>query len=316
MAGQIANARVLEQAAKEAEFVNKYNISPVFYLDDRYPQRLQQCPDAPVLLYVKGNCNLNQSKIVNIIGTRNATPYGREFTEKLVAGFASRHPDMIVISGLAYGIDIYAHKAALKNNITTIAVLAHGLHTIYPPAHANVAREIIANGALVTEFTSNTGPDRPNFVRRNRIVAGMADATVVVESGERGGALITAELANSYNRDVFALPGRNNDEKSRGCNKLIKTNKACLFENIDDIEYIMGWQTKHENSKAIQKQLFVQLSADEQIIIDVLKQQGETNIDSICFYSNMPVSKVSALLLNLEFSGMVRSLPGKVFKLC
>jgi DNA processing protein len=313
LADEIINNTVLHDAEKEIEFIEKYKITPLFYLDPEYPERLKRCSDSPVMLYIKGTVNLNHQKILSIVGTRSATHYGKNICEKLVSKLAEAGHDPIIVSGLAYGIDVCAHKAALKNNLLTIAVLGHGLKSIYPSLHANIAREISKHGALVTEFTSEVIADRPNFVKRNRIIAGLSDATIVVESGEEGGALITADIANSYNRDVFAVPGRTDDKVSKGCNKLIKTNKASLIENVEDLEYLLGWETQQKN-KVIQKELFVKLDIDEQKILDIIQQNGEIPIDSICFKSDMPVSKVSPLLLNLEFAGIVKSLPGKVYK--
>jgi DNA processing protein len=314
LAKEIIQNNILKQAAEEAEFVEKYKIKTSFYLDNDYPERLKHFNDSPILLYIKGETNLNAAKTLAIIGTRNATNYGKEMTEKLVEELHTRGHQITIISGLAYGIDICAHKAALKHGLPSIALLGHGLKIIYPSNHANIAKEMINNGALITEFRSNVGPDRQNFVMRNRIVAGMSDATVVVESGEKGGALITAEIANSYNRDVFAFPGKITDAASKGCNKLIKINKAALIESAEDLEYLMGWENNLKNTKPIQKQLFVQLQPEEQKVLDTIKEQTELSIDSICFLTEMPMSKVSSLLLTLEFSGLVKSLPGKIYK--
>ena len=257
---------------------------------------------------------MNHQKIISIVGTRQATAYGREITEKLVYELAVRQHNPIIVSGLAYGIDIWAHKAALKNNLPTIAVLGHGLRTIYPPLHTSVAKEIVEKGALVTEFENEVKADKPFFVKRNRIIAGISDATVVVESGDKGGALITADLANSYNRDVFAFPGKVSDKHSGGCNKLIRMNKANLIENTDDLEYFLGWNSDKKENKVVQKELFIELKEDERKIFDLFSRQKEWYIDDICEQTLLPVSSVSALLLNLEFSGLVKCLPGKIYK--
>jgi DNA processing protein len=315
LATEIMNANVLKQAEQEVEFISKYNIRTFFYLDDDYPHRLKHCNDSPILLYSKGDCNFDAQKVINIVGTRNATDYGKQFTEKLIARLAETQHQPLIVSGLAFGIDICAHKAAMKHKLPTVAVLAHGLKTIYPTVHAKYAKEIVNQGALLTEFTSNVIADRAFFVRRNRIVAGMSDATIVVESGEKGGALITADLANSYNRDVFAVPGRVDDVHSKGCNVLIKTNKAALLEKLEDLEYILGWEKEDGKPKAIQRELFSDISGDEKLLMELIGKSGELSIDSICIESEMPVSKVSPMLLNLEFSGLVRCLPGKVYKL-
>jgi DNA processing protein len=234
----------------------------------------------------------------------------REFIESLASGY----PDMLIVSGLAYGIDICAHKASLKNKLDTAGVLGHGLSVLYPSSHREVAKQMIENGALVTEFRHDEKPESPNFVKRNRIIAGLADATIVMESGEEGGALITADIANSYNRDVFAFPGRVNDRYSVGCNRLIKTNRAVLIESLDDLEYIMGWQ-KAKNSEPLQKELFIELNPEEKQLLEYIRNNSNVTMDILALKSNLPVSKVSATLLNLEFKGIVKCLPGKVYQL-
>ena len=310
---QITASGILEKADKEIEYILKNNIRVLFYLDEDYPQRLKQCEDAPVVFYTRGNTNLDREKIVSIVGTRNATEYGKEICSKLVEGFSENHPEILIVSGLAYGIDVCAHKAALRNNLDTVAVLGHGLATIYPAVHRNIAGEIARCGALLTEYVSNEIPDAPNFVKRNRIIAGLADATIVIESGTKGGALITADIANSYNRDVFAFPGRTGDRFSTGCNRLIKANKAALVEDFRDIEYMMGWQIAGKKS-ATQQKLFVDLSEEEQLIMNLLENSDDQSIDQIAVKCNLPVSKISYLLINLEFNGMVKCLPGKIFR--
>jgi DNA processing protein len=315
LAKEIVNSNVLDKAKEEVEFISKYNIKVYFYLDDDYPARLKHCEDSPILLYNKGTANYNNPKVISIVGTRNATEYGKSFTEKLLAKIAESQHNPLIVSGLAFGIDICAHKAALRNNLETIGVMAHGLKTVYPSVHTKYAKEIVQQGALLTEFTSDIKADRAFFVRRNRIVAGLADATIVVESGEKGGALITADIANSYNRDVFAVPGRIDDSHSKGCNKLIKTNKAILLEDLEDLEYILGWEKQQDKPKNIQRELFVNISDDEKRILEILTQNGEMPIDSICVEAEMAVSKVSPLLLSLEFAGLIKGLPGKVYKL-
>ncbi len=313
LADEIANQKVFPIVEKELAFIEKYNIETHFYLDSNYPQRLKSCDDCPVLLYSKGKTDFNAPKMLAIVGTRNATNYGKEVIEKIVSDLSQRY-SVTIVSGLAYGVDIAAHRASLKSNLPTIAALAHGLHTIYPPSHTNYAKNIVEQGALLTEFTSSESPERAFFVRRNRIVAGMCDATLVVESSDKGGALITAELALSYNRELLAIPGRTNDLASKGCNKLIKTNKASMVECADDIEFLMHWEPK-TNKTPVQKQLFLNISEEEQKIVDVLKAENELAIDIICSRALLPVSKVSPLLLNLEFSDIVKSLPGKVYRL-
>jgi len=311
----IVNHKNLEIADQEIAFIEQHKIKALFYLDPDYPERLRQCEDAPVVMYVKGNTELNRVKVLSIVGTRNPTDYGRSMTREFIEMLAASYPDVLVVSGLAYGIDICAHKAALKHGLDTAGILGHGLSVIYPSVHQEVARQMAEKGALITEFRHDEKPESPNFVKRNRIIAGLADATLVVESGERGGALITADIANSYNRDVFAFPGRINDAFSVGCNRLIKTNKAALVENLADLEYLMGWQKADKPGEAIQKELFVELSPEEKLLTDLLRSESNATIDQLAIHGNMPVSKVSGLLLNMEFKGVVKCLPGKVYKL-
>jgi DNA processing protein len=313
-ADAIKNYCDFEKAEDECLFIEKHTIIPLFYLDKNYPSRLKNCTDAPVMLYYKGNVDLNSQRIVAIVGSRSATEYGKTVTEKIVADL--KNSKASIASGLAYGIDIYAHKAALKNEMKTIAVLAHGLDRVYPGLHKNIAEKMIEQGGLLTEYLSGTKPDKENFPQRNRIVAGISDAIVVIEAAKGGGALITAEIANSYNRDVFAVPGRLNDVFSEGCNHLIKINKAVLIESAKDIEYIMGWEEKQAKKiKNTQRNLFVELNAEEKSLVDLINQNGSMDIDAICSNIAMPVSKISATLLNLEFKGMLKSLPGKVYQL-
>ncbi|MCK4661676.1 MAG: DNA-processing protein DprA [Bacteroidales bacterium] len=311
---KIINQKVLQRAAEEIKFIEKNNIKPVFYLDKDYPLRLSNCYDSPILLYLKGNIDLNQLKILSIVGTRNATIRGKDICKELITELKNNGHNPIIISGLAYGIDVCAHKAALDNNLNTVAVLGHGLDILYPALHKKIAREIVNKGALITEFTSNSITDKNNFVKRNRIIAGLSDATIVIESGIKGGALITADIANSYNRDVFAVPGRLNDTYSAGCNKLIKINKAALIESAADIEYILGWDVQKKKNN-IQRKLFIEFNDEEKIIVGILKNNGKTEIDKICLQSRFTIGKVSGILLNLEFSGILKCLPGKSYEL-
>jgi DNA processing protein len=313
IAQYISERTYLDTAEKEAEFVTKNNIRTYFYLDPDYPFRLRQCDDSPVVFFFKGNCNLDASKILSVVGTRNATPRGKELCEKIVEGLAVGHSDLIIVSGLAYGIDIASHKAALSNNLQTIGVLAHGFKTTYPAIHASTARAMVNKGGLVTDFLSDALPERNNFLKRNRIIAGLADATLVVESGIKGGALITADIANSYNRDVFAVPGRPDDQWSAGCNSLIRNNKAFLTECSDDIEYFLNW--KPEKLKpVIQRTLFSELDDNEKVIYELLSKQGELTIDSICRTLDIPVYKLSSLLLQMEFKGLLKCSPGNLYR--
>jgi len=308
---EITSQSVLRRAEQEIEFIEKHNIAPLFYLDKEYPQRLKHCDDGPILLYYKGNADLNPPKVISIVGTRSATDYGKNICRQITAELAPYN--VLIVSGLAYGIDTMAHKAALENKLNTIGVLGHGLDSIYPAANRELAKKIVTYGGLLTEFLSQTKPDRENFPQRNRIIAGMADAVIVIEAAERGGALITAEIALSYNRDVMAIPGNLNNVYSRGCNKLIKQNKAALIESAKDVIYCLGWEDVL--NKPAQKQLFVELNAEEEIIVNILKEQTNTAIDEITYKCNFAVSKVATLLLELEFKGVVNALPGKQFQL-
>lgn len=318
IANEVVNQKVLHLAEKEVKFIERYKIKALYFTDAEYPERLRQCEDGPVMLYLKSNSNinLNHEKIISIVGTRKATAYGKHVCENIVAGLAEKGFNPLIVSGLAYGIDICAHKAALKNGLPTLAVLGHGLNTIYPIAHRNVAKEMVERGALVTDFISETPFDRNNFLRRNRIIAGLADATLVVESATEGGALVTADIANSYNRDVFAVPGNVSSVYSQGCNMLIKQNKAALVESVDDIAFLLGWKTENRGDPIRQYTInFEQFSEEEKKILTFLKEKGEETVDLIALGTGLPVSKVLSLLLSLEFSGAVCSKPGKVFVL-
>lgn len=299
------------RAEKEVSFIKKHGIKALFFTDKEYPLRLKQIHDAPLLLYYLGNADLNHPRIVGIVGTRNATDYGKDFCERVVDDLKAY--DCLIISGLALGIDLYAHKAALKNDMPTVGVLGHGLDRIYPYQNRGVAQKMLLNGGLLTENISETLPDRENFPRRNRIVAGMLDALVMVESAVKGGGLITAEIANSYNRDVFALPGRHYDNYSKGCNALIKTNKAALIEDAADLIYMMGWDVK-PGENVIQNKLAFDLTEDEQKVVNFLSD-GKKPVDEICIFLNSGPGTVSLLLLALEFKGIIKSLPGKFYQL-
>ncbi len=308
----ILSQKVLERAEKEMAFIEKYNIQSLYYTDKEYPLRLRHCIDSPILLYYKGNANLNAEKVVGIVGTRRATEYGKESCKKIVEGLADI--GVLVVSGLAYGIDTCSHEAALKNNLKTVGVVAHGLDRIYPSDNKSLAIKMQNDGGIITEFLSESIPDRENFPQRNRIIAGMVDALVVVESAKRGGALITADIANSYNRDVFAVPGDIDNKYSEGCNLFIKTNRAALIQSADDIKYVMRWETESKKPPR-QRKLFIELSDDEIILMDILKDMNQANIDYLVKNSKLTPSKVASALLNLEFEGVVKSLPGKIYKM-
>lgn len=299
-------------AEEEIRFIEKYKIQTFFLTAPGYPKKLKACYDAPTLLYYRGNADLNHPKIVSIIGTRNNTDYGRLVTEQVVADLQSLN--VLVVSGLAYGIDALAHKAAIHNDLPTVGVLAHGLDTIYPAQHKSMAKQMLLNGGLLTEFRKETLPDKHNFPRRNRIVAGMADCTIVIETAAKGGSMITAELANGYNRDVFAFPGRVTDAKSAGCNYLIKNNKAIILTDATQMIERMGWTNKKVKPKQ-QKELFVTLTAEEQLLVDILKEKELIHVDELFLRSGLNSSIVAATMLGLEFENIVASLPGKMYKL-
>ncbi|MEO8771833.1 MAG: DNA-processing protein DprA [Ferruginibacter sp.] len=312
-ANSIKSFKDFSYCEEEIKFIEKYKIEPLFITSKNYPKRLLNCYDSPPLLYYRGNADLNKSKIVSVVGTRNNSEYGKHVCEKFIADLKDH--DILVVSGLAFGIDSIAHKMALKNNIQTVAVLAHGLDRIYPPQNKMLAKHMTENGGLLTDFKSGTIPDRQNFPKRNRIAAGICDALVVIESGKKGGSLITAELGNSYNKDVFAIPGRTNDIKSEGCNYLIKNNKALLITCADDLLEIMNWKETKKISEKKQRELFIELTADEKIIVDILQQKESFQIDELYFKSGLSSSAAAAALLMLEMQGVVLSLPGKVYKL-
>ena len=311
---QLNFSEALEKAEHELLFIEKHGIDVIFYTDSRYPKRLKNCNDSPVLLFSKGNADLNLQRVVSIVGTRNATDYGKQLCHELVEDL--QQYNVLIVSGLALGIDTAAHKEAIKLNIPTVAVLGHGLDRIYPGQNRLTAEKMLTNGGLLSEYPSGTIPDRENFPQRNRIVAGMADATVVIEAGIKGGALITAEIANSYNRDVFAFPGRVNDVFSEGCNAIIRGNKAQLLTCAADLAYSMGWEKTSEAKPVEQFMLPIDLSREEQTIFDVLRQQnGPVAIDDLTIKTNLPTSSLAMNLLNMEIMGYIRALPGKIYSL-
>ena len=311
IANSLNRKEVFARAEKEMGFIRQYQVSPLFYLDPDYPDRLKHCEDGPMLLYFKGKAHLSQKRILSIVGTRMPTDYGKQLCGQIVQGLAEQ--GVLIVSGLAYGVDTAAHRASLAAGLPTVGVLAHGLDQIYPFVNRPLAEKMVGNGGLLTEFTSQTKLNRDYFPRRNRIIAGMADATLVIESALKGGALITAEIANSYSRDVFAIPGRTTDPKSSGCNQLIKSNKAGLVQSAEDICFMMGWdQSPHPVH--VQQKLFTEMSEEERKIFSIIESSKETDIDGIYLNSGMTASKVAAILLKLEFDGLVRSLPGKRYK--
>ncbi|HOZ29859.1 MAG TPA: DNA-processing protein DprA [Bacteroidales bacterium] len=309
-------ASAIQQAEEELLYIYANDIEFVTYTDAEYPSRLRECDDAPMVIYYKGKADFNSPKIISIVGTRNATKYGTDFCTKLIEAIASKYPETIIVSGLAYGIDISAHREALKNNLKTWAVMGHSLETVYPAKHKRIAQKMIDTGsAIISDFPHGSKTETSNFVKRNRIVAGLCDALVIVESGVKGGSMITANIANHYNKDVFALPGSVNSIYSEGCNRLIKTNRANLVESLEDIEYIMNWSSKSNNIVQQNLQLLEGLTENEKIIVDVLKNYEYLDIDNILRQSNLNSDALSLCLLELEFKNIVRALPGKIFTL-
>lgn len=301
----------LKVAETELRFIEENNVKTHYFLDDSYPEKLTHCIDGPIILFQKGNINLNRKHIISIVGTRKITMHGKRFCEDLVERLAVYNP--IIVSGFAYGTDITAQKEAIEHNLQTIGCLAHGLDQIYPKAHKKYVSKVEANGGFYTDFWSTDAFDRNNFLKRNRIIAGLSDATVVIESAEKGGSLVTAEIANGYNREVFAVPGRTTDSQSVGCNNLIKQQKAHLLSKPEDIPYMLNWSLE-EKERPIQKKLFVELSEDERVIYNILKE-GQELLDVITLKSKIPTSKVASILLNMELKGVIRPLPGKQFEL-
>jgi len=302
------------KAEEEIKFIEKYNVQPLFITDKNYPQRLLNCYDSPTLLFYKGTANLNTSRIVAVIGTRNNSEYGRSITEKFIEALAAHN--VLIISGLAFGIDVIAHKASVKNNVPTVAVVAHGLDHIYPSEHTGLAKDMIQQGGgVLTEYRSNTKPERYNFPSRNRIVAGMSDATVVIETTIKGGSMITAELANGYNKDVFAFPGRASDAKSTGCNHLIKTNKANLLTDADDLLTMLNWTDEKKPRRSAQREIFIELNENERIIVTILNEKETVHIDELNLKSQLSSGTVAATILNLELRNVIVSLPGKLYQL-
>lgn len=308
---KLKDKTVFDKAEKELQFIQSNKIDIAYFEDEKYPDRLKHCIDGPVLLFTSGNIDLKNKKTISIVGTRQITSYGMEFCRKLIEDLAPLNP--VIVSGFAYGVDIFAHQLAIEHNLQTIGVVAHGLNQIYPKTHKKYVAKIEQNGGLMTEFWSSSNPEKENFVRRNRIVAGMSEATIVIESAERGGSLITANIANDYNRDVFAVPGRTTDKFSQGCNNLIKTQKANVLTSAADLIYILNWDIESK-SKPVQKQLFITLENDEQKVYDFLLKNGKELLDIIALQCDFPIYKISGILLNMELKGVIRPLPGKLFE--
>jgi DNA processing protein len=306
------NSEHIQAAEYEYKYIEKNNISYSYFMDADYPSYLRHCVDSPVLLFSRGNIELEGQKIISVVGTRKITSYGTSFCEQFIEDIAPLNP--VIVSGFAYGVDICIQRAAARHGLQTIGCLAHGLNQIYPKVHAKYTRDIEQNGGFVTDFWSNSTPERENFLKRNRIIAGMAEATIVIESAEKGGSLVTADIANSYNRDVFAVPGRAGDKYSLGCNNLIKQQKAHMLTSAADLIYLLDWNVEEKDPKIIQKQLFVELDAIEKSIYSYLQKDGKQLLDSIALECQIPIFKTSSTLLNMEMKGVVRPLPGKLFE--
>ena len=306
-------SRIHIDAERELEYIDANAISYSFFKDDSYPERLKHCLDGPLLIFSRGKINLENRRIISVVGTRNVTTYGRDFCIKLIEELAPTNP--IIVSGFAYGVDIVAHKAAVDNGLQTIGCLAHGLNQIYPKVHKKHVSQVEENGGFITEFWSSDDFDRTNFLKRNRIIAGMSEATIVIESAEKGGSLVTADIANSYNREVFAAPGRTTDSQSQGCNNLIKTQQARLLTSAADIVYMLDWKLEDFKTKPQQKQLFVELTTEEEVIYDYLKDKEKRVLDIIALNCKIPTFKASSLLLSMELKGVIRPLPGKLFQI-
>ncbi|MBQ3540086.1 MAG: DNA-processing protein DprA [Bacteroidaceae bacterium] len=307
----LSDKSVFDYAKKEMEFIAGNNIKLYCITDDDYPARLRECIDAPAAIYTLGNADLNAHRIVSIVGTRHATEYGKDICSNFVAELARLQPDTLIVSGLAFGIDVCAHRSALKAGLPTLGVLAHGLDRIYPATHRNVAKEMLANGGLLTEFMSGTMPFKQNFLQRNRIVAGMADATVVIESPSHGGSLVTASLAQSYARDCFAFPGRVTDKNSAGCNELVSRNRAALITSAQDFVEAMNWHTALPAKTPVMPDLFPTLSVDEQRILNLLKKYSDgMQINSLIVELDIPINRIMPILFEMEMKNLIKAVAG------
>lgn len=314
IASNIKKLDSLARADEELEFINKYGIQALTFLDKAYPNGLKQCEDAPLVIFKKQKTKSKASINISIVGTRKASEYGKHYCNKIITDLKEYGINPVIISGLAYGIDSCAHKAALDNNLETWAVLAHGLDRIYPKQNTNLAKEILENGQLITEFTHNSFPAPSNFISRNRIIAGLSDLTIVVESAKKGGSLVTADMAFGYNREVMAVPGRIGDSKSEGCNFLIKTNKASMLERFEDIVYTMQWNDKKKTNINQQLNLFEELNAEQKTLFTWLKNNDNCTYDQIVKRSGTAKTKLPSLLLDLEFMNLIKALPGNLYR--
>jgi len=312
-ARSLKNFRDFSKAEKEILFLEKYRIKPLFLTDANYPQRLLHCYDPPTLLFYKGSADLNAPRMVAIVGTRNNSDYGKHAVEKLVKELEPYQPT--IVSGLAFGIDAIAHRAAMKYRRPTIGVIGHGLDTIYPPENTSLAKDMLGQGGILTEFRSNTKPDKHNFPSRNRVVAGLSDAIIIIESRVKGGSMITADIAMGYNRDVFAIPGRINDSRSEGCNWLIMQNKAMMFTDISQLAETMGWKEDPVRRLIPQQKIFVDLPEEEKNILNIIGDKQPVSIDQLNLISGLSMSRVASAILRLELELLIRRLPGKMYQL-
>lgn len=310
---------VMKRAETELTYDIAHQIQPIVMNDVRYPQRLKECDDAPLMLFYQGTADLNQQRVINIVGTRHCTPYGQDLIHHFLRELKQRCPAVLIVSGMAYGVDIHAHRQALQNDYETVAVLAHGLDYLYPPRHKPTADMMLTQGGLLTEFFTQTNADKINFVRRNRIVAGMSDACILVESAARGGGLITCRLSREYNRDVFAFPGRVNDQYSEGCNNLIRDNGAALINNAYDFVNAMGWNDDATlmmaQQQGIEREIFPSLSPDETVVFNTLHKQNDLQINRLAILTNIPIAKLTSLLFEMEMKGVVKTYAGGVYHL-
>lgn len=308
-----------KRAEVELEYDLKYGIQPICMNDERYPQRLKECDDAPLMLFYKGNANLNQQRVINIVGTRHCTPYGEDCIRRFITDLKQLSPQVLIVSGLAYGVDIVAHRQALANGYETVGVLAHGLDDLYPSRHRETALRMIKQGGLLTEFLTQTNADKINFVRRNRIVSGMSDACILIESAAHGGGLITCDISQAYGRDVFAFPGRVGDAYSEGCNNLIRSNGAGLITSAADFIKDMGWQDDatlmRAKQQGIERSLFPELSPEEQLIVNALAKTNDLQINLISVKTNIDISRLTSLLFTLEMKGVIKTFAGGMYHL-
>ena len=310
---EISKKIQLDEADEEMRFIEENKLDWLYFEDNLYPERLKYCIDGPILYFQKGNIDLQKNKIISIVGARKITNYGKVFCEKLIEELAPINP--IIISGFAYGVDITAHKAAIENGLQTVACLAHGLNQIYPKTHKRYVNNVMNNGGFISEFWSSDAFNKTNFLKRNRIIAGISQATIIIESAFKGGSLVTADIANSYNRDVFALPGRSTDLQSQGCNNLIKSQLANMITSAADLIYMLGWELEGKNIQTLQPQLFLELSEEEKMIFNFLKEMTRSDLDTIALKCYMPTYKLASILLTMELKGIIRPLPGKLFEL-